>query len=108
MNYYKNGLPLFKIKNSIFPAIQFLYSPKKFLKLKEKFNITPKSLEILLLSYCYCLNLLYKNKKGNIYSFLYNKNNINDINKYYYPGNDIRDISIYNLYSQIKKHFLNN
>ena len=58
--------------------------------------------------YRYCLNLLYKNKKGNTYSFLYNKNNINDINKYYYPGNDIKDIPIYNLYSQIKKHFLNN
>ena len=31
MNYYKNGLPLFKIKNSIFPAIQFLYCPKNLL-----------------------------------------------------------------------------
>jgi hypothetical protein len=109
INFYKNVcIPLFKSKNTIFPAIQFLYCPEKFIKLKEKYNITPESLEILLFSYRYCLNLLYKNKKGNTYSFLYNKNNINDINKYYYPGNDIRDISIYNLYSQIKKHSLNN
>lgn len=109
MNFYKNVCsPLFKTKNTIFPAIQFLYCPEKFIKLKEKFKITPESLEILLFSYRYCLNLLYNNKKGNIYSFLYNKNNINDINKYYYPGNDIKDIPIYNLYSQIKNHFLNN
>ena len=109
INFYKNVcIPLFKSKNTIFPAIQFLYCPEKFIKLKEKYNITPESLEILLFSYRYCLNLLYKNKKGNTYSFLYNKNNINDINKYYYPGNDIKDIPIYNLYSQIKKHFLNN
>ena len=109
INFYnKVCFPLFKSKTTIFPAIQFFYCPEKFIKLKEKFNITPESLEILFFSYRYCLNLLDKNKKGNIYSFLYNKNNINDINKYYYPGNDIKDIPIYNLYSQIKKHFLNN
>lgn len=71
MNFYKNVcFPLLKSKNTIFPSIQILYCPEKFIKLKEKFKITPESLEILLLSYRYCLNLLYKNKKGNIKFFI--------------------------------------
>ena len=108
-NFYNRVcIPLFKSKNSFFPAIQFLYCPEKFEKIKNDFHITPEHLEILLFSYRYCLNLLYKNQKGNIFSFLYNKKNIDNINKCYFPGNDINNIHIYELYSKINKHFLEN
>ena len=105
-NFYNNvGVLLFKKKNSFFPAFQFLYCPEKFEKIKKDYQITPENLEILLFSYRYCLNLLWENKKGNVFSFLYNKKNIENINKYYFPGNDISEFHIYEIYSKIIEHF---
>ena len=109
INFYKNiCVPLFKINNRIFTAIQFLYNPEKYENNKNEFKINSDNLEILLYSYRYCLNELNSNFSSSIFGFLYNKKNVEKVHNYYFPGNDIRmNIKYYELYSKIKSHFIN-
>ena len=109
-NFYKNiCIPLLKINNKIFPAIQFFYNPEKFERIKNEYNINAENLDILLYSYRYCINELYINSPNSIFCFLYNNKNFKNIKNLYFPGNDIRNnIKYYELYSNIKNHLINN
>ena len=64
-------------------------------------------IDSILYGYRYCLNELSNEKVDNIYSTLYDKENINFLLDKYYPGSDGKDFPYYELYSKIISHFNN-
>ena len=115
LNFNKNVLvPLFKDYNydynKISKALQLFYYNEKFDSIVEEFKIKKTDLEILLISYRFCLNEIFsqldKENQSNIYYKLYQitKTNLDGLNCYF-PGNDIGEKEIYNLASRIEQHF---
>ena len=115
INFYENICkPLYE-NDKYSDLIQFLFNPKVYREIKEKYNINSSNIEAILFGYRYCLNELLSDEidndenndsnKNYIYSSLYDKANISYLSEKYYPGSDTRDEPYYELYSKIKNHF---
>ena len=115
INFYENICkPLYE-NNKYSGLIQFLFNPKEFREIKEKYKIDSNNIEAILFGYRYCLNELLSdeidddinndNNKNYIYSSLYDKANSSYLSDKYYPGSDTRDEPYYELYSKIQNHF---
>ena len=114
-NFYENICKPLYNKNKYSVLTQFLYNPKKFGEITDKYNINSNEIEALLYGYRYCLNELLTdegdddnndNDKDYLYSSLYDKSKNNYLSEKYYPGSDTRDEPYYELYSKIKNHFI--
>ena len=94
--------------------IQFLYNPKEYKKIKDKYQINSNNIEGILYGYRYCLNELLADKRDDendndndyIYFALYDKAKISYLSEKYYPGSDIKKEPYFELYSKIQKHFI--
>ena len=114
-NFYKNVCePLFKKEdeedenNKLLTLIQYIFDPDIYMKIKEKFDINTKNIEVLLYGYRYCLNeIAEEHPRGEfIFASLYNKNKIDYLETKFYPGSDPRDENYYELYNKIEEHFI--
>ena len=96
--------------NKLFSLIQFLFNPKKYSKIKEKYEINSMNIESLLYGYRYCLNeIAEEHPRGEyIFSTLYIKGKTDYLKKKFYPGSDTKDESYYELYNKIENHFRKN
>jgi len=96
--------------NKLFSLIQFLFKPKKYSKIKEKYEINSMNIESLLYGYRYCLNeIAEEHPRGEyIFSTLYIKGKTDYLKKKFYPGSDTKDESYYELYNKIENHLKKN
>jgi len=104
-NFFKNiCVPLFKKNNELlFKAIQLFYDPKKYEKIKTKYDINSNNIKAILFGYRYCLNELSSQKEKGIYYPLYTDDYLTYLKEQFYPGND----SKFNyVYSKIIDHFM--
>ena len=112
-NFYNNICqPLYKNsdEDKLLILLEFLFDKKKYLQIKEAYQINPDDIKAILFGYRYCLNEIsekYEDKNDYIYAVLYDNNeNLNYIHKYFYPGSDIKEEEpYYELYNKIENHF---
>ena len=118
-NFYENVCkPLYRIEdcdeqdNKLLSLLKIFFEKDTYLKFKEEYEIIPEDIEVLSYGYRYCLNEVKSktNREGDyIYSYLYNKDNMDDFYKKFYPGNDNnKDEPYYELYNRMVKHFNEN
>ena len=92
--------------NKLISLMKLFFDKKTFQKIKEEYKINSDDIIALLYGYRYCLNEAKRKGGENIYSYLYDKNNIEDFHQKFYPGNDNNnDQPYYELYSDIINHF---
>ena len=117
-NFYEHICKPLYDKSKYLNLIQCLFNPKTFDEIKNKYDINSRNIEAILYGYRYCINELLvdeaddnddddcNNAEDYLYSSLYDKSKISYLAEKYYPGSDIRDEPHYELYSKIKKHFI--
>jgi hypothetical protein len=113
-NFYEHICKPLYDKSKYSNLIQCLFNPKTFDEIKNKYDINSRNIEAILYGYRYCINELLVDEADNndddaedyLYSSLYDKSKISYLAEKYYPGSDIRDEPHYELYSKIKKHFI--
>lgn len=112
IKFYENICqPLYE-NNKYATLIQFIYNPKEYKKIKDKYQINSSNIEGILYGYRYCLNEFLVEEKDDendndyIYFSLYDKAKIKYLSEKYYPGSDIREEPYFELYSEIQKHFI--
>ena len=109
-NFYSNVCePLYQKdddENKLITLMKFLFEKNAYQDMKKEYKIKSGDIDALLYGYRYCLNEV-KDKEGNyIYSYLYNRSNLNDFDQKFYPGNDNnKDEPYYELYNKIINHF---
>ena len=109
-NFYSNVCePLYQKdddENKLITLMKFLFEKNAYQDMKKEYKIKSEDIDALLYGYRYCLNEV-KDKEGNyIYSYLYNRSNLNDFDQKFYPGNDNnKDEPYYELYNKIINHF---
>ena len=92
--------------NKLISLMKLFFNKETFQKIKEEYKINSDDIIALLYGYRYCLNETKRKGGENIYSYLYDKNNIEDFHQKFYPGNDNNnDQPYYELYSDIINHF---
>ena len=115
INFYSNVCePLYKNdyeedyeRNKLISLMKFIFEKETYLEIKKVYSINSKDIEALLYGYRYCLNEVKEKKRGNIYSILYNINNLSDFDQKFYPGADDNkeEEPYYELYNKIINHF---
>ena len=92
--------------NKLISLMKLFFNKETFQKIKEEYKINSDDIIALLYGYRYCLNEAKRKGGENIYSYLYDKNNIEDFHEKFYPGNDNSNGQpLYELYSDIINHF---
>ena len=113
INFYSNVCePLYKKdgdedkSNKLIILMKSLFDRETYQEIKKEYSIDSEGIVALLYGYRYCLNEV-KDKEGEyIYSYLYNRNNVNDFDQKFYPGNDNNEEEpYYELYNKIENHF---
>ena len=111
INFYPNVcVPLYEKDdndgNKLITLMKFFFDKNKFSEIKKEYLINSEDIEALLFGYRYCLNEVKDKEEDNIYSYLYNKNNLSFFDQKFYPGNDNNwKDPYYQLYNKIVNHF---
>ena len=112
IKFYENICqPLYE-NNKYFTLIQFLFNPKKYKEIKDKYNINSNNIEAVLYGYRYCINEFLSEERDDeidndyIFFSLYDKAKVCYLSEKYYPGSDIRKEPYLELYSEIKNIFI--
>ena len=103
--------PLYE-NNKYFTLIQFLFNPKYYKEIKDKYNINSNNIEAVLYGYRYFINEFLSEERDDeidndyIFFSLYDKAKVCYLSEKYYPGCDIIKEPYLELYSEIKNIFI--
>ena len=113
-NFYLNVCePLYKKdgdeenkSNKLITLMKYIFDKETYQEIKKEYSINSEDIDALLYGYRYCLNEVKDKEEEYIYSYLYNRNNVNDFDQKFYPGNDTnKEEPYYELYNKIENHF---
>ena len=86
--------------------MKYIFDKETYQEIKKEYSINSEDIDALLYGYRYCLNEVKDKEEEYIYSYLYNRNNVNDFDQKFYPGNDTnKEEPYYELYNKIENHF---